>query len=458
MRLGERIRRLRAQSLDFAPAILRVQDSPPAPLPRLVLYAILAFVAVLLGWSLVGRLDIIAVAQGKLIPQSFLQVVQPADAGIVKELLVHEGDRVEAGQVLVRMDAIVSDSDLRQLQNDLALKSLQLRRIEAELSGVALRKEPKDPRELFAKVLEQYHERRQAYLDALAQEQAGLKKATEDLSGALELLEKLKQTLPIYRDQSDAYVNLSKQGYVSKLMAADKARERIEKEQDLRAQEFSVASLRASIAQSEKKIAGITSNYRSQLHNEKVEAEGQYRKLTEELGKQAHRHDLLELRAPAAGTVKDLATHTLGSVVSPGTVLMTLVPNSEPVKAEVWITNVDAGFVKPHQPVKVKLAAYPFQRYGMVNGVVEFVSPDSSELPESRSTEKKKIGDEHVMPSEGFRALVALNTSYLEARGERFGLNPGMQVSAEINLGTQTVMQYLLSPVAKTVSEAGRER
>jgi len=360
MQMLQRVTKLQADALDFAPAILRAQHQPPSPLPRLVLYSVLVLFGVMLLWAIFGRLDIIAVAQGKLVPQSFLKIVQPADSGIVKELLVKEGDEVREGQVLIRMDTSISEAENKTLQSELALKSLQLRRIEAELSGAPLKKEAGDSLALFAKVEAQYRERRQVYLDGLQQEQAALRKAKEDLSSAIEIQDKLTQTLPAYHQQEEAFGKLAQDGYATKLMALDKSRERIEKEQDLRAQNYNVASLKASISQSEKKIAQITSAYRSQLQNEQVEAEGQYQKLQQDWEKQSHRHALLELRAPQDGIVKDLATHTAGSVVSPGTVLLTLVPHNDPMQAEVWVTNLDAGFVRPRQPVKLKFTAYPF--------------------------------------------------------------------------------------------------
>jgi len=455
MQVLQRITKLQADALDFAPAILRAQQQPPSPLPRLVLYTVLVLFAVMLLWAIFGRLDIIAVAQGKLVPQSFLKVVQPADSGIVKELLVKEGDEVREGQVLIRMDTSISEADIKTLQSELALKSLQLRRIEAELSGAPLRKESKDSPALFAKVDAQYYERRQAYLDELQQEQAALRKAKEDLASAIEIQDKLTQTLPAYRQQEEAYAKLAKDGYATKLMAVEKSRDRIEKEQDLRAQNYNVASLKASIAQSEKKIAQITSTYRSQLQNEQVEAQGHYEKLQQDWKKESHKRALLELRAPQDGIVKDLATHTVGSVVSPGTVLLTLVPRNDPMQAEVWVTNLDAGFVRPRQPVKLKLTAYPFQQYGMLDGEVLQVSPDASEVP--AKSDKNNPGGENPVQS-GFRTIVSLKAPYLERDGAKYHLNPGMQVSAEINLGSRTVLEYLLSPIQKTMHEAGRER
>ncbi|MBI4190068.1 MAG: HlyD family type I secretion periplasmic adaptor subunit [Betaproteobacteria bacterium] len=440
--------------LDFAPAILKAQHQPPSPFPRFVLYTLLALVGVLLIWAVAGRLDIVAVAQGKLVPQSFLKVVQPSEAGIVKQILVKEGDEVAAGQVLMRMDTSLSEADGRSLLNEVRLKRLQVRRIDAELGNTAMARKADDVPALFAQVEAQHRARRQAYQDALEAERAVLAKTQQDLKGAAEIEAKLKRTAPIYQEQERAWDQLAKEGFAGKLLVLDRQRYRIENEQDLRAQQFTIASLRATITQSEKRISQITSNYRQQLQNERVETGAQLHKLEQDSDKQQHRSALLELRAPQAGIVKDLATHTQGTVVAPGTVLLTLVPHNEPLLAEIWINNADSGFVEVDQKVKIKLEAYPFQKYGMLDGVVRHVTYDAADkTTETNGDRKSETGN-----ALNYRALVVLNASQLEAQGLRYKLIPGMQVAAEINLGNRSVIEYLLSPIQKTAHEAGRER
>lgn len=442
-------------STRFASDFLQFRDTEPAPLPRAVLYAGLSLLGALLAWAYFAQLDIIAVAPGKIIPQGYLQIVQPSESGVIKEILVSEGARVKAGQVLARMDARTSEADSRQLQNELKLKRLQLRRIDAELGGVAWRRLADDPSELFSQVEAQLGARRQAHLGALEIERAVLLKAEQDLKSAEEVEAKLQKTIPLYLQQEAAYDQLVRDGFAGKLMHLEKQRDRIEREQDLRAQQFNIASLRATIGQVRKRIAQITSSYHQQLQNERIDAEAQYHKLRQDWDKQSHRHALLELKAPQDGIVKDFATHTLGSVVAPGTVVMTLVPGGDGLLAEVWVRHLDAGMVEAGQAAKLKLTAYPFQQYGLINGRVKHISPDASEPAEQKSAKHAGIQDQ---PASSFRALIELPEPFILAQEKRYRLSPGMQVNAEIKLGTRTVLQYLLSPVQKTLHEAGRER
>ena len=449
-----------ADHLEFAPPLLRLQESAPNPMGRKVLWAILILVGCLILWALIGRLDIVAVAEGKLVPQSYVKIVQPSEAGIVKEILVREGEAVKAGQVLMRMDALITEADASALATESARKRMALRRIDAELSAKPFRTEAGDPPDLAREIEAQYRANRASLDAALAEERSRLVKAKQDLSAAEAVRDKLTETLPHYRQQDKAYEKLVKDGFAGHIMGSDKRRERIEKEQELKTQLHVIESARASTLQSEKKLAQIETDYRRQLHAERNENQSAVDKLDQEIAKQTHRKNLLELKAPQDGVVKDLATHTAGTVVQPGTVMLTLVPQDENLRAEVWVSNDDIGFVHPGQKVKLKFAAFSFQKYGMAEGVVEHVSADAADgfannAANNAASASDKTGRSAPL---AYKALVTLKSMNLETNGQRFKLAAGMQTNAEILLGTRSVAEYLLSPVQKAWHEAGRER
>lgn len=442
---------------DFSPPLLRIQQQPPSPFAGWLARTLLVFFACLLAWVSLSELDIVAVAPGKLVPQTYLRIVQPAEQGVVKEILVREGESVRQGQVLMRMDPHLTEADRRVTDHDLKLKRLQLRRIDAEMTGAAMQRRPGDDGGLIAQVEAQYRARREAYRDAVDVEKATLAKARQDVKSAFEVESKLKRTLPIYKEAADGWTELAQQGFAGKMLAQDKVRQYIEITQDLKAQTENIASLQATIAQSEKRLAQITSNYRQQLQNDRIDTAAQVHRLEEELGKYEHRRESLELRAPQAGVVKDLATHTVGTVAAPGTILMTLVPLDEPLVAEVWIGNDDVGFVRKGQSVKLKLSTFQFQKYGMVEGVVRQVSADASEN-QNATAASVEIGRNRSALPLTYKMIVQMNAQDLVAQGVRYALVPGMQVAAEIHLGTRTVLEYLLSPVSQAFHEAARER
>lgn len=447
-----------ADPADFLPALQRVEGKPPSPLGRRVLYVVLGLVATTVAWAALAKLDVVAVADGKLVPSSYLQIVQPSEQGVVHEILVQEGQEVRETQVLMRMDTAISDADKRLLAINHHTRRLALRRIDAQLADKPLESDVGDPPELYAQASAQYRANVDAYRGALAQERSVLERARQELAAAEETRAKLAAVLPHYRDQERAFEQLAKDGFAGRLLYTDKQRERVEREQDLRSQQHVIGAARASIAHSERRLAQIGADYRRQLESERAEVVPQLEQARSELAKQAYRERLLELRAPQDGIVKDLATHTPGTVVAPGTILMTIVPRAERLRAEVWVSNEDIGFVRAAQPAKLKLAAFQFQKYGMLEGEVAQVSADASEAPNPNTRSGSLAGRERPAAPLAYRTLVDLKAQAIETAGRRYALAPGMQVAAEIHLGRRTVLEYLLSPVQKAFHEAGRER
>lgn len=432
---------------EFLPG-LALGEEAPSPLPRAVLWIVLALIAALGAWMAVGRLDMVAVAEGRLVPRSQLKIVQPAEGGVLRDILVSEGERVRAGQLLGRMDVRLAQADAAALDAELALRHLQLRRIDAELRSERLVRGESDPGPLYAQVEAQREARVQAYQNSLAEERAVIARAKREMQVAQETRAKLAGSLPVLLEQERAFERLASEGFAGRLMSHQRRRERLELEQDLRAQEHRVESARATLEQAERKMAQLTANYRAQLRTERIEAERERSRLAQESEKLRHRQGLAELRAPVDGVIKDLATHTPGSVLAPGAVLMTVVPQGEALLAEVWLQNQDAGFVRAGQAAKLKLASFPFQRYGMLEGRVLRISADSTE----------RNGADPARAAMAYRALVELSAQELRAADATHTLLAGMQLTAEIRLADRTVFEYLASPVQKVAAEAGRER
>ena len=303
---------------------------------------LLALLAAALVWSAIGRLDIIAVAQGRIVPQNYLQIVQPAESGIVKRLLVREGDLVKGGQILARMDMRFSEADRQSLgaarvaQPAAAPHRCRARRRVARAEAEA--------RRLFAQVDAQFRARRQAYLDSLETEKSILAKAEQDLRGAKEIESKLRKQLPIYREQEAAFEKLTKEGYAGRMMYLEKQRDRIEKEQDLKAQEFTIESVSATIDQSRRRLAQLASNYRQSLQNERVDAEeAQYQKLQQDWAKSTARHEAARAARAAGRDRQGLRAHAWQRPAARHR--PDVVPTNDPMQAEVWVQHDDAGFV-----------------------------------------------------------------------------------------------------------------
>ena len=443
---------LAAQARDFAPDLLTLEHSPPSRMPRVALWLLMGLLAALLAWALLARLDIVASAQGRLVPLTYTKVVQPAEAGVVAEILVREGDEVRAGQTLLRLDARVSRSDVQALGRELAMRRLNLRRIEAELAGRVFVPQPDDPSDLAAQVLAQSLARQRAHEDARQQEEQLLHKARSELASAQQLLVKLQQTVPLLRQSAQAHEKLRQEGFVGEVAANEKKREALEREQDLLAQQASVQGLQANVAQSQARLQALGSSHRAQLENERIETLTLLNRSQQEHEKFTIRSGLLEVQAPSDGVVKDLAVTTPGAVVQAGALLMNLVPQHEPLQAEVLLNNEDVGFVVKGQMAHVKVAAYPFQKYGLLQGEVELVSADALDPVKAAQQGTQAL-------TLTYRALIRLpQQRLLTPHGTALNLSAGMGVTVDIHQGRRTVMEYLLSPVRKLGAEAARER
>jgi len=440
----------RAPPAAFDAVALGLDAAPASPLPRRVLHALLALLAAALVAVAWGRVDVVAVAEGRLVPRTLLKVVQPVEGGVVREVLVDEGEAVVAGQPLLRLDARLAEADVRALRHEVVARSLQLRRIAAELADEPLVARGDDPRDAYEQALAQYRANRAAHADQLAQAEAAVARLGQELAAAREVESKLARTVPMAQSVAARFDRLRAEGFVSEVAALDRERERVEREQDLAAQAHTVRALDAALAQAQRQLDGVRSAHRRALAAERAEALAQLSRAREELDKHLTRREHIELVAPQAGVVKDLATRTAGTVVAAGTVLATLVPAGDPLEAEVLVRNDDAGFVRAGQRAEVKVTAFPFQKYGLLAGEVLRVGPDAAEPPPQAAA--------GPAPPATYRARLALAAASLPFEGERLALAPGMAVQAEVHLGRRSVVDYLLGPVRKAWHEAARER
>lgn len=423
-----------------------------------------AIFVITLVWAAIAKVDIIAEAPGKLIPTTFVKIVQPPDAGVVQAILVHEGDEVKKGQPLIRLDPGLNNADRKASTISLAEARLTIRRIDAELAGKPFGKEPGDPTDLFYAIDLQYESHKRSYQDSLAQEKAQLEKLQADRASAQSAAALTAQQVPLYQQSEDAFAKLEAEGYAGHNETVDKRKERIEKQKELANSRFQAQSIGATIVEQQNKILQVTSDYRKDLLQQRADTVDKMAQYGADLDKAEYKAGYLELKAPQDGVIKDLSTHTVGSVVSPGATLVTLVPKTDQLQAEVFVKNDDIGFVYLTQDAKIKVAALPFQRFGLVDGTVSLVTADANEQDNSsRASQQAQSDDPDEQTKaqakhDGYRTLVKLKTQQLTKDGKAYDLRPGMQVVAEIKLGKQTVLQYLLSPVQKTVHESIREK
>lgn len=445
-----------ADEAAFLPAALSLQETPVHPAPRRVAWAIMALFVIALAWAIIGRIDIVAVAPGRVIVSDRTKVVQPLERSVVRRILVKDGDHVQAGQPLVELDPTVAQADrtsLGEARKDAQSEWLRTRLLQQLLpsaSGPAasVRLEPRDMPEGWdaqdrAKAQSQLVAEWSDITARLARLAAEHQRRQAEMATVHAMIAKIEATLPMARQRESDIRDLAEQGYVPSHTNQDRRRERIELERDLATQQARLQETRAALLEAEHTRSAFLAETRRALSERQAQADLKRHQTGQELAKATQRERLATLTAPVTGTVQQLAMHTEGGVVTEAQALLVVVPDSAQVHAEVLLDNKDIGFVAPGQEVAVKLETFLFTRYGTVPAVVEKVTQDA-------------VNDEKRGAI--FPVTVKLGKTHIDVDGRSVKLAPGMNVTAEIKTGKRRVIEYLLSPIQRAGNESLRER
>lgn len=400
------------------------------------------------AWACLAEVDVVANAQGKLVPATFARISQPVEGGVVRAVHVKDGQQVKAGDALVELDPLGAKDEAQSAESQVDRLKLKLERLEAEMADRPFSPTSGDE-SLRNAAISEFSLQRTALEASLAEAAAAKDKAIADARSSQARLTRAQQLLPLIAKQAGMQRELLTQGFVSDAAATDKFRELVDIEQEAAAQEHTLRAAQAAVEQADRSVARIRAESKRQAATDRGQALGELQVAQAELAKRGQRVRETTLRAPVAGTVNGLATLSVGQVVSTGTTLLTVVPDGESLRMDGWVRNEDAAYVSPGMPAKVKVAAYPFQKYGWVEGEVAWLGVDS-ETPESmRNAQGQPLF---------YRMRVDFKRQELARNGKTYPLRPGMQVVADIQIGRRTLLEYLTSPMRRVLLEAARER
>ncbi len=433
---------------DFLPAALEIIERPVSPTARLTAMLLMAGLLIVILWLFLGKLDVVVSAPGRLAPTDAVKVIQAADSGTVRAILVRESQHVRKGQVLVELDPTVSSAEAIQAQKALETAELNAARGRAVLSvmdGKGLNFVP--PAGTPQDVAQIQRALARAELDSISGgssvRDADRKAAASSYSEAMLEVAKITETLPLVDQQIEANTKLLAKGYVSKLRVIEMNRQRLGLIKDRDIARETARKAQAQMASASGNFAETAGTARAKVLQDLAAAEAEARLRREELVKASRRSMLQRLVSPVDGTIAQLSIHTVGGVVDVGKPLMLVVPEHGKLVAEVRMLNKDVGFVRAGQYAAVKVAAFPFTRFGVVPGRVESISTDA--------VEDEKMGLIYT-------ARVAVDRNWQTRGGGTIALTPGMEVTADIRTGRRRIGSYLLSPLQGTIAEAGRER
>jgi hemolysin D len=462
-----------ADEAAFLPAALSLQDTPVHPAPRRFALGIMLLFIIALVWSIFGKVDIVAIAPGRIIVSDRTKVIQPLEASIVKKVMVKDGDRVQAGQILVELDPTNASADKASVQEQLSAAASEVYRTQAlqrllsnkkhsvytnqGLATDLIRKtansgkNPSKLPDIGSLGAQTVQTQSQSQLQSewrdisarLAKLDAEAGRRNAEIQTVMAAISKLQATLPMAQTREADFKNLVGEGFISSHATQDKTRERIEQERDLATQQARLMEAKSTLAETEQTKAAFKAETQRLLSDRHATASSKLQQLTQESSKASQRERQTQLAAPVAGIVQQLAIHSVGGVVTSAQPLMIVVPDTKEVTAEISIANQDIGFVNAGQAAEVKLETFPYTKYGTVKARVDIVTADAV-------TDEKK--------GSFYPATITLSQKDMLIDGKRVNLSPGMNITAEIKTGQRRVIEYLLSPVQRAGSESLRER
>lgn len=406
---------------EFLPAALALQAKPVSPLGRGVAAILMALVAVVLIWAIVGEIDIIVNAGGKIIPSSRTKSIASVDVASVRAIYVHEGQFVRAGEVLIELDTSAFDAERDKASGNHIEALLQIARAKALIAAVDNGKLP--PAAKMAEIPVDKWEASQRQLDGQYRDfRAKLQRIDGDIA-------RYSLSLPLATQQAADYKELADSHDVAPHAYLEKEHARIELQGELDSARNQRQALIAEIRKTafDELTAGV-----------KVAGESRQDAL------RADSHSrLLKLTAPVDGTILQLNVHTVGGVVPAAQPLMQIVPHGSSVEVEATVENKDIGFLQEGQPAEVKIDAFQYTKYGTVSGRVSHVSRDAIE------DEKRGLI---------YSVRITLDQAAMTVDGHDVALSPGLSVQADIKTGTRRVIEYVLSPLLQHGMESLHER
>ena len=435
---------------EFLPAAEEIVETPAAPLGALVVWLVTLLLIVALAWSYFGRIDIVAVANGKISTEGSTKIIQPAISGVVTNINVHEGQRVKKGETLLTLDKTTAEKDVATVNQSLNAARVErdiLRRLAVGGNTDEIINKADLPDDTKA-MLRQFASsqtalsaaRQQAVNGTISNYQQQLQfnqQAKNQLETNAQNLKNRKAEIEKQLPNANPVDKLRLQNELSnidqRITSADSA---------VLGQNQQLLQSQSALTQAQNQSQTQTAETNSAFNNQIITAEKRIIELENNLVKAKQILAQTTITAPVDGTVLSLTVKTIGGVVNAGQQLAQIVPEKAPLYVDAALDNQDIGFVKPGQRVVVKVATYPFQRYGYLEGTVENISPDSIQ------DDKKSLI---------YKAKIKLNDEK-SSKQNQLKLLPGMSVSAEITTGQRRIIEFFLDPLMTKADESLKVR
>lgn len=455
-----------AQEREFLPAMLEVIETPASPTLRMTALILCGLFAATLAWACLAEVDVVAVAPGEIVPRGQVKVVQPLETAIVRSIHVDDGDHVTAGQVLVELDPTEAQADLGTLLNDRRHAAIEAEIARAIMGGPNA-KIFVAPHGLDAELIEASRGRAwneaQKHRALIQELRANIEEKRAAIANAALQIERDQKTLPLMEERLKAVKALWDARNGPRPPVLDAEQVLIERRAQVEQLKAATRQSQSEIAALEARIAQAEASFLADATERRTKALQKVSNLSEEIARIERREKNRRLVAPVAGTIEAMKLHTPGAVVTSADTLMTIVPDDADIEIKAEVQNADIGFVHQGQDVEIKVDAFPFTKYGLIEGRIERLGRDAARRASAVASPTAGLSELKGAAGRSsndlaYPAKVTLAQDWILAEGRRQKLHPGMRVSVEIKTGKRRVIEYVLSPILQTAQEAGRER
>lgn len=418
----------------------------PSGLSHVLLVTVVAFFVVFLIWSNWALLDEVTRGEGKVIPSRQIQVVQNLEGGILAEMLVREGQVVEEGQVLLRIDNVRAESDYREKRARYMALSAAIARLQAEIDDTKIvfpSEVMAEAREVAEKELALFAARQENLDNEVQILRSQAQQREQELRELETKLAQYERSLELARDELRLAEPAARRGDMSQSVFIKLQREVNDLRGAVEGSRASIIRLRSAIREANQKVERAITSFRSQAQEELNQKSAELAGIREVVQAGADRVRRTEVRSPVRGTVKQIKVNTIGGVVQPGQDILEIVPLEDTLLIEAHIRPADIAFLRPGLPATVKITAYDYSIYGDLKGHVEDISADTIANERGESF---------------YRVRIRTEQSHLGSNEKPLSIIPGMVAQVDILTGRKSVLHYLLKPIIKARDRALTER
>jgi membrane fusion protein, adhesin transport system len=421
---------------------------------RLLAHILLGFVFtvvfVFVIWANNAVLDEVTLGEGRVIPSSTVQIIQNLEGGIVAEILVHEGQIVEKGEVMMRIENTLAEANFRDLRQRYLSGLATVARLEAEIAGISDAENIKFPEELLLSApqvaqaeIDLFRVRQQQLQTQLNILEDQIRQREQELNELNGRERAIGQSMALAMQELGITKPLAAQGVVSQVELLRLEREVSELQSEIDAVRLSRPRVQSGLQEAQSRREERVITFQSEASQALGEKRVELAAVTESLTANQDRVTRTEVRSSVRGTIKTIFIRTIGGVIQPGEDLIEVVPIEDTLLVEAQIRPSEIAFIRPQQPAVVKITAYDFSTYGGLDAVVEEISAD---------TIQNERGDHF------FRIRLRTDKNYLGTEANPLPIIPGMTASVDILTGHKTVLEYLMRPILRAKDTALRER